>query len=181
MKISKEQTGVAPAAAEMEALNAFARRELSPGEVYTFTVKLCDNEVDRDFERFSDACLEELAGLFVGKTGLLDHAWTAAGQLARIYRTEVVAEMGRTNSAGITYRYLKGWAYLLRNPDTEPFIQAIEGGIVREISVGCAVSEKTCSICGEKDCIHIPGQVYDGELCHRVLSGATDAFEPCTT
>lgn len=179
MKISKEHPGVAaePNAGEMEAINAFARRTLTPEEVYTFTVKLCDNETDRDFERFSDECLDELAPLFVGKSGLLDHTWTAAGQLARIYRTEVISEPGRTNIAGAPYRYLKGWAYMLRSADTEPFIRAIDGGIVRETSVGCAVAEKRCSICGETDCAHIPGQVYDGQLCCRVLSGASDAYE----
>ncbi|MGI6028253.1 MAG: hypothetical protein ACOX81_02435 [Candidatus Heteroscillospira sp.] len=179
MKISKEQSGVFPAAAgeELAAINRYARRELTPEEVYTFTVKLCDNEVDRDFERFSDSCLDELAELFVGKSGLLDHAWTAAGQLARIYRTEVLTDKNRLNAAGEPYRYLKGWAYMLRSGETEPFIQAIDAGIVRETSVGCAVAEKKCSICGESACAHVPGQEYGGRLCHRVLSGAADAYE----
>lgn len=28
---------------------------------YTFTVKLCDNEIDDDNERFSSQCLEQMA------------------------------------------------------------------------------------------------------------------------
>ena len=179
MNIHKEHAGVAAAAsaAELEAINAFARRELKAQEVYTFTVKLCDNEVDRDNERFSDECLNELAELFVGKSGILDHNWSAAGQLARIYRTQVESEPGRLNAAGEPYRYLKGWAYMLRNEDTENFISAIEAGIVRETSVGCAVGERKCSICGGADCSHIPGEEYGGEICHTVLSKATDAYE----
>ena len=84
--------------------------------------------MDRDNERFSDECLYELAELFVGKSGILDHNWSAAGQLARIYRTQVETETGRLNAAGEPYRYLKGWAYMLRNEDTENFISAIEAG-----------------------------------------------------
>jgi hypothetical protein len=177
MRISKSGALGGPSAPELEAISAYARRELTAEEVYTFTVKLCDNEVDRDFERFSTACLEELQPLYVGKSGLMDHAWTAAGQMARIYRTEVVGEPGRTNAAGEPYKYLKGWAYMLRTAETEPLIEAIEGGIVRETSVGCAVKYRTCSICGEEHCAHVPGETYDGQLCHTVLHGASDAYE----
>ena len=34
---------------------------------YTFTVKLCDNEIDDDNERFSSQCLKQMAEMFVGK------------------------------------------------------------------------------------------------------------------
>ena len=48
---------------EMAAINEFSKAELSAEEVYTFSVVLCDNEVDRDFERFSESALEELKAL----------------------------------------------------------------------------------------------------------------------
>ena len=38
---------------------------------YTFTVKLCDNEIDDDNERFSSKCLEQMAEMFVGKYGCI--------------------------------------------------------------------------------------------------------------
>lgn len=46
---------------ELAQINAWSRRELTAEEVYAFAVKLCDNEVDRDWERFPAATLEELA------------------------------------------------------------------------------------------------------------------------
>ena len=98
---------------ELAQINAWSRRELTAEEVYAFAVKLCDNEVDRDWERFPAATLEELAPLFAGKSGLFDHQWSAREQTARIYRTEVVREARRTG-AGEPYCYLKGYAYLLR-------------------------------------------------------------------
>ena len=55
---------------ELAQINAWSRRELKAEEVYAFAVKLCDNEVDRDWERFPAATLEELAPLFAGKSGL---------------------------------------------------------------------------------------------------------------
>ena len=41
------------------------------------------------------AALNTLGDLFVGKSGIFDHQWTAEGQTARIYRTEMVREGAR--------------------------------------------------------------------------------------
>ena len=38
--------GISPE--ELGKINRYCRRELTPGEVYTFSVILCDNEIDRD-------------------------------------------------------------------------------------------------------------------------------------
>ena len=51
---------------DMELINRLSRKKLTPEEVYTFSVKLCDNEVDRDGERFDREALTKLAELFVG-------------------------------------------------------------------------------------------------------------------
>ncbi len=183
MKIKKSGLlGLSPeeTASELAEINAFTRREMKAEELYTFTVHLCDNEVDRDFERFSDECLQQLSELFIGKTGVTNHDWSAQAQLARIYRTEVVPEVGRTNSVGANYLYLKAWAYIPSSEKTASFIEAIESGIMKETSVGCSVATKVCSICGENaydGCAHIQGKEYDGQICHTVLSDATDAYE----
>lgn len=85
-----KEAGIAVTAEELARINRFAKKELRAEEVYTFAVKLCDNEVDRDFERFDRAALEKLSELFVGRTGIFDHSWSAGGQTARIYRAAVV-------------------------------------------------------------------------------------------
>lgn len=164
---------------DLEKINALARRELTAEEVYTFTVKLCDNEVDREWERFSEETLEALAGLFVGKSGIFDHNWSAAGQAARVYKTEVVVEAGRLTRAGKPYRYLKGWAYMLRTGANGDLIAEIEGGIKKEVSVGCSVERAVCSVCGRglDECHHVKGRTYNGKLCWAELEGAADAYE----
>ena len=53
-----------PLKSELEQINKYTRRELKEDEVYVFPVVLCDNEIDRDGERFSDSALEKLAELF---------------------------------------------------------------------------------------------------------------------
>ncbi len=164
---------------ELELINQFSRKPLTQQEVYTFAVRLCDNEIDRDGERFENGTLEELAQLFVGKTGIFDHQWTAAGQTARLYRAEVVEEPGVVTAVGDGCRYVKGYAYILRTPGNEELIAQLEGGILREVSVGCAVEQAVCSVCGKPagSCTHRKGEVYDGTLCYTSLQGAADAFE----
>ena len=165
--------------AELELINAMSKKTLTADEVYAFAVRLCDNQVDRDGERFPVEALEELAGLFVGKSGIFDHQWSAMGQTARIYRTELVREEGTLTQAGEPLCYLKGYAYMLRTDRNRDLIAEIEGGIKKEVSVGCAVAQSRCSICGEniRDCPHEKGMTYDGRLCWADLVGATDAYE----
>ena len=115
----------------------------------------------------------------MGKSGIFDHQWSAQGQTARLYKTEVVREPGRRTQAGDEYRWLKGWAYLLRTEKNGDLIAEIEGGIKKEVSVGCSVGRSVCSTCGAENggCAHVPGQVYDGGLCFRELKDVTDAYE----
>jgi len=166
---------------ELERVNAFSRKELGEEDVYLFSVRLCDNEVDRDGERFSAQTLEELAPMFVGKSGIFDHEWSAKGQVARLYRCEVVREESVLTQAGDGYCWLKGYAYILRSPGSEELIAQIEGGIKKEVSVGCSVKRKTCSICGtdvdREPCEHRKGERYGGRLCFHTLEGARDAYE----
>jgi len=169
-----------PAGAEdMAQINRFTMEELTADQVFTFAVRLCDNQVDRDQERFPRKTLEELARLFVGKSGIFDHSWTAKGQSARIYRAEVAEEPGQKTAAGDGYCYLRGYAYMLRTESNRDLIAEIEGGIKKEVSVGCAVAQCACSICGKelRVCGHRKGQIYEGKRCFGELLHATDAYE----
>jgi len=182
MEVKKERDGGAVCAAadgELEEINRFAKAELTAEQVYTFAVRLCDNEVDRDFERFDEQALRDLGKLFLGKTGIFDHRWSAEGQTARIYRTEVVQEPETRTKAGDGYCYLKGWAYLLCSEKNKDLIAEIEGGIKKEVSVGCSVKKSVCSICGGESgtCEHVRGRTYGGRLCFAELREPTDAYE----
>ena len=181
MEISKEHRDVAAGTVtdeELARINTFAKTALKADEVYAFAVKLCDNEVDRDFERFPRKTLEELAELFVGKSGIFDHNWSAQAQTARIYRTELVEEE-RMTTAGDRYCYVKGYAYMLRNEKNEALIEEIEGGIKKEVSVGCSIKKSICSVCGREIalCEHERGQRYGDTLCYAELVDAADAYE----
>ena len=174
MQIRKEAQAVSngvPTAVQLEAINALAKAQMSAEQVYVFSLRLCDDQVDRDFERFDAAALPGLAKLFVGRTGIVDHSWSADNQVARIFETQVVQE------AGISY--IKAWAYIRRGGSNEEMIADIEAGIKKEVSVGCAMGRCLCSICGSEygTCGHQKGQHYDGQLCCGILCEPVDAYE----
>ena len=140
------RTQADPVEGELAAINALGNTSLTAEEVYPFGVRLCDNQTDRDLEYFARADLEQLAELFVGKTGIFDHSWSAKDQRARIYRTELVEEPGVVTEAGEPGCYLKGYAYMLRTAENAGLIAEIEGGIKKEVSVSCAVRRQVCSM-----------------------------------
>ena len=166
-------------AEELKLINAYTRKTLGADEVYAFTVVLCDNDVDRDGERFTVESLFALEKLFVGKTGIFDHDPSAKNQTARIFSCAVENIPERKTATGDEYFCLKARAYIPRTEDTRAVIEAIDSGILKEVSVGCAVEETVCSICGEElaRCPHKKGERYGGKLCCGELTRPFDAYE----
>ena len=174
MEIKKATEAVSngvPTAAQLEVINGQAKGKLTAEQVYVFSLRLCDDQVDRDMERFDTAALPVLAKLFIGKTGIVDHCWSSDNQVARIFQTQVVQEDGVS--------YIKAWAYIRRGTNTEEIIADIEAGIKKEVSVGCAMGRSICSVCGSDygTCGHQKGEHYDGQLCCAILKEPMDAYE----
>ena len=174
MEVRKEtQVGASgvPTAVQLEAINAQAKGNLTAEQVYVFSLRLCDDQVDRDGERFDTAALPQLAKLFIGKTGIVDHRWSSDSQVARIFEAKVVCQDGVS--------FIKAWAYIRRGGAADEVIADIEAGIKKEVSVGCAMGQSVCSVCGSEygSCGHQKGEYYDGVLCCVILKEPVDAYE----
>ena len=174
MEVKKESQAVrggVPTAEQLAKINALAKARLKEEDVYVFSLRLCDDQVDRDYERFETEALKTLAAMFVGKSGIVDHQWSAKSQIARIFETGVVTENGVC--------FIRAWAYIRRGGDGDAWIADIEAGIKKEVSVGCAMGRSVCSVCGLDygTCGHQKGQHYDGQLCVAVLTEPVDAYE----
>ena len=171
----------APNDEDMKKIGQFSRREMSADEVYIFNVDLCNNDIDRDFEKFSVATLNQLAEYFVGKTGIFDHSMKAENQKARVFDAWVERVDGKKTADGDDFYTLKARAYMLKNNENRELIAEIDAGIKKEVSVSCSVEKAVCSICDTDNrygrCEHIPGKSYGGQLCFNILSGARDAYE----
>lgn len=166
---------------DMALINKLARRRLEESEVYIFPVTLCDNETDRDCERFSVGALKKLSELFVGRTGIFDHDPSGKNQAARIFKAELATDPDKTTRSGEQYTFVRAKAYMMRTEGNEDLIREIDGGIKKEVSVSCAVGRRVCSICGADErsgeCSHIKGKSYGGRLCEKILDEPTDAYE----
>lgn len=112
----------ADAEKDIALINQFSLKELKPEDVLCFSLVLCDNEVDRDMEKFPVKSLETLAGMFVGRTGIKDHSWAMRNQVARLYRVELQKTAAK-NSLGEQLVQLMGSAYMLRTPENESLSQ----------------------------------------------------------
>lgn len=166
-----------PTDEDMILINKYSLRELSKDEVFCFSVILCDNDIDRDFECFDEDALKTLEKLFVGKTGILNHSMKSEDQSCRTYKTQLIRDNTRKTLIGEPYMYLKAWCYTVKSEKNESLIKDIESGIKKEVSISCASSRKVCSICGSEKCNHISGKLYGGEYCHKTIKDITDAYE----
>lgn len=169
---------------DLKAINKYALTPLTAEEVFTFSAVLCDNELDRQYEKFTLKALQDLQKLFLGKTVIKDHIRSADNQVARIYATEL--EQGtKTTANGELYTKLIAKCYMVKTNSNADLIAEIKGGIKKEGSVGCAITGSICSICGTDNtktyCRHWAGKSYDKEggkaLCTFTLTGAKDAYE----
>lgn len=165
---------------ELEKINKFTLKDLTKEDIYTFKLRICDNEIDRDFEAFPLSTLEKLKELFIGKTIIKDHSSRADNQVARIYDTELITESGKTKTKE-PYTSLVAHCYMVKTKSNEDLITEIAAGIKKEVSVGCAIGEVVCSICGtdnrKRYCEHWNGHEYDGKMCYFELKNPTDAYE----
>ena len=170
--------------AELRAINKHTLQPLTADDVFTFKAVLCDNEIDRQSERFTIKALEDLKKLFIGKTVIKDHSWSANDQVARIYATELV-QSEKTNKSGEPCAQLVAYCYMVKTASNADLIAEIKGGIKKEGSVGFRASSVICSICGTDNaksyCRHWPGKSYEKEggpqQCIFTLAGVSDAYE----
>lgn len=116
---------------ELELINTYTKREFTKDEIYAFSVVLCDNDIDRDFERFTVESLYELEKLFVGKTGIFDHEAKSKNQTARIFSCKVEKIEGKKTKTGEDYYRLVARAYLPKSEKNSDLILSLESGILK--------------------------------------------------
>ena len=161
---------------DLSLINKYTVDELSLEDVFVFSVVLCDNEIDRDNERFSINTLSQLKDMYIGKTGIFDHDNKTKNQVARIFKAELLKDEAKKTKAGEVYHYIKAKAYIIKCSENTKLIKEIASGIKKEVSVGCSVEKILCSKCGKNlknsSCEHSLDEGF-----HKILDTAKDAYE----
>jgi hypothetical protein len=158
----------------LDKINKYTRREYTPDELYTFPVLAIDEQVTRNFviytaesQKASAKAWEGIPFLFnsqgTGQNAFAgaDHDLKAASQFGRIYASSLVRTPENTIGTLV-------WVYTVRGASKEidDFINKVDGGIHREVSIHVQPSAIECNVCGEQwPCPdqHYPGETYDGK------------------
>lgn len=169
----------------IDKINEHTITPLTEDDIFTFDVILCDNDVDRVYDKMTSEFLQEFKEKSGSLVGLKDHDWNTDTSTNRLYDVELIESEDEKTSLGENRQYLLGHAYTLKsNPDVE----RINAGLLSGVSVSFNSSGDHCSICGgtthkgEDDvavCVngHHCGETYDGKLCYNVLCHCDDVFE----
>lgn len=170
---------------QLEKINSIAKKNLAADDIYVVTVNIADNNLDRDYEKFSIGALEQLAAMYIGKP--LKYEGKIIG---RIFNTYLEKQEDYIVDGGECYYKLKAEIYIIISPSTKRIIDRIEDDVCgREsdtrttISISCSVDEAICSICGENrrkrnSCEHTNSKIYNkDELCYVTLQNVTDVYE----
>lgn len=165
------EKNIKPTDDDLQLINTYTRTTVDENDVYLFSIVLCDNDVDRDGERFTTESLYELAELFVGKTEEMDYK-RHRNERARIISCEVERSNNRKTALGDNYAKLIARAYIPIYRINNDIISAIDNGTITKVDIHCAVGAQECSVCGEdySECSHKKGEVYDSKLCCCELS-----------
>ncbi|MGN0006161.1 MAG: hypothetical protein ACI37Z_09375 [Candidatus Gastranaerophilaceae bacterium] len=160
-----------PSYFDMAMIRMLSRKQYQPEDLYVFEILLCDNEIDVDYEKFSYEALLQLKEKYVGKSG------GNSKHKARIFQTYIENDLNRKTVNGETYACLKAKAYMLNNAENKPFIELLQKGDKKQVSLSCSVRTRTCSICGKENCEHIHNKIYNGKTCFSVIDDIADVYE----
>lgn len=161
-----------------EALTEINKNTLNPltlDDVFIFKVKLCDSTVDREYDRLTESFLKEFTAKSQSLVGLYNHNWgEVEKQQIRLFKALYIDD-------DINIPYVLGYAYtLMKNYE---LIENINSGILKECSIGFNSEGHKCSICGA-DMLngvceqgHELGNLYDGNLCYRLIEHCVDSLE----
>lgn len=119
------EKGFSPQSSDLEKINSFTRREFDMDSLYIFSIALCNNDIDRDYEKFSVEALNQMKEKFVGKTGIADHSMKSSDQKARIFDTWVERVDGKKTDDGEDFYQLKAKAYIIRFCAVKAYYQIV--------------------------------------------------------
>lgn len=177
-----------PTPAQMIKINALAKKELSPEDVFTYKNMLVgDQMVPRRYIRIHKSMLEAmLKNVKQGVAQIDSHLWASGwGSSNRVipygrsYDGVIKRETWTNPDTGEEVRAWNLYAdfYMpmgleIDGVKTDDLAKGIETGVIFDTSIGWYADRMECSICSNdirdyKNCPHVPGMTYeeDGGLC----------------
>ncbi len=156
----------------LAAIRRLALEDLRPEDLYVRWAVVCNDQLDRDHERFSPDVLQGFARTLPGKALLVGHQHQSAPE-GRFFEAWL-------EQAGDATNLLAGF-YIVKTQQNEHLRRQIDGGVYKYVSVGFTCEDLLCDLCGKSirgpECPHIPGRSYDGKTCTATWHGSAEAAE----
>lgn len=126
---------------EINIMRKLCRENISEEDVFAFTIRVCDNAIDKDAERLSVSALYQIAEMLYGKTGIIsDKSIYDKDVVARIYQANVCCDYNKKTIIGEDYQYVEAKAFIIYNDNTKTICKMIQSEQIQEVSIGCAVA-----------------------------------------
>lgn len=166
-----------PTAEELTYIQKYLRNPVQASDIFVFNIRLCDNKVDRDYERFTISAIRKLETLYVGRSGIITVGNSTS--YPRIFETWTNINEDIEVVAGDHENLCELWgkAFLLRNWNNSDAIAAIQSKRFNRVSVSCSIKRAVCSICGRESCKHKKGFLYCGREANVLLLDPQDVYE----
>lgn len=131
---------------QLALINKFSLVELKADHVYARKIRLANNAIDRDVERFSEKLLEDFVKTLPGKSLLLGHKRDGTGE--GLFFDAEIEKMSLSEARKMTGEelhlpdgmkevwFLNTWFYTIKLPSLEDFLKKIDAGINRHASIG---------------------------------------------
>lgn len=151
---------------DLALINRFALTPLTEDAVYVRRMRLANDRVDRDFERFPLSYLQRFAETIPGKSVLIGHDQGSA-PLGLFFKASVEEYNGAS--------YVVPSFYMVKTGQNEHDRAQIEGGVYRYASIGFRFDSLICDLCGKDyyggECPHLLGEEYDGRTATATYGG----------
>lgn len=133
---------------QLAIINKFANREHTADELLVGQMRLANNCIDRDGERFSEGMIQNFADTIVRKTLLLDHdrnvSRSAIGKffavdLEKLPLQQAIAEAGEALQPAPGMNevwFLSPWFYIPKKGISEQDLARLESGVFDFVSIG---------------------------------------------
>lgn len=132
-----------PSGEQLAKINEFTQSTKSAEDVICFSTLSCNDQLDRDLDRFTAECVEDFAKLpepysSVGKGYMVSHDYTKLP-------VGTVFEVGTENIEGV--KHLTNSVFMPNTEQYKNFIENIDFGIYRFVSVGVMLDDSACTVC----------------------------------
>lgn len=165
---------VTPSNGDLDIINSggFAVEEVKAEDIFCGSMALCNNELDRSYERFPEGYLKRFADTIVGKSVMRGHDYRSE-PVGRFYDAEV--RKGTADHLDLVPAY-----YMMAN---DPLVPKVKAGILKGVSIGFEPDKRICDLDGkdydgwwndaddDDPCHHIAGRDYDGKTATITYGG----------